>query len=82
MITEDHLKHWLGEIEYQVRGLLGEVSADKVIMDGINVGQNGESFVSFSYLREKGDKIRLMVDQIVWDMKNDNCLDITKLKMQ
>ncbi len=82
MITEDHLKHWLGEIEYQVNGILSEVKHEKVVMDGINVGKNGESFVSFGYLREKGNRIRLLLNNIVWDLDHDNCLDITKLKIQ
>ena len=82
MITEEHLKQWLKEIEYQVDGILSEVKSEKVIMDGINVGNNGESFVSFGYLREKGNRIRLLLNNIIWDMENDNCLHITKLKIQ
>jgi len=52
MITEEHLNHWLAEINYQLIGILNEVAEDKVKMKGINVGETGEAFVSFEYILE------------------------------
>ena len=71
MITEEHLKHWLHEIEYQLQGILNEINAEKVQMKGINVGKTGENFVSFEYLHEKASTIKSVLGSIEWDMKHD-----------
>lgn len=71
MITEDHLNQWLKEILYQLNGISGEINPDKVILKGINVGKNGEAFVSFQYLNEKQRTIRKLVHNITFDMEHD-----------
>jgi len=71
MITKEHLLHWLGEIQWQLNGIASELAENKVQMNGINVGKNGEAFVSFEYLREKADKIKLQLNNIEWDMNHD-----------
>jgi len=71
MITDEHLKHWIGEINWQLNGIVSEINADKVVMGGINVGKSGESWVSFEYLREKAGTIQGLLRQIQWDMEHD-----------
>ena len=70
MITEEHLKHWLREIQYQLTGIRNEVSKDKVgEVKGVEVPQQG--FVSFEYLQEKAETIRRTIGCIEDDIKND-----------
>ncbi len=71
MITEDHLNHWLNEINYQLQGILKEINPEKVQMKIINVGKTGESVVSFEYLLEKAITINQLLKLIVNDIKND-----------
>jgi len=72
MITKEHLKHWLGEMTWQVDAILKEVNVNKVVIDGINVGASGESWVSFEYLREKASKIKGLMNCIEWDIEHDD----------
>ena len=72
MITEEHLKHWISEIEWQLNGIRNEVAATKVKSDGVNVGEAGEAWVSFEYLQEKADSIRKLLICITWDMTHDS----------
>lgn len=71
LIRDDHLEHWLSEIESQIKSILTEVANNKVVMTGINVGSSGESYVSFEFLREKAETIRTLVKNIRWDEEND-----------
>jgi len=71
MITEEHLKHWLGEIHWQLNGIVQEIRAEKVQMGGINVGKNGEKFVSFEYLQEKAQKIERFLELIDEEIISD-----------
>jgi len=71
MITEEHLKQWLEEIEYQLQGILTEVAEARVEMKGINVGKNGEAWVSFEYLLEKATTIKGTIRCIRDDMVDD-----------
>jgi len=71
MITEEHLKHWLGEIHWQLNGILQEIRMEKVAMSGINVGEHGEKFVSFTYLNEKAMKIEKFLAHIESEIIND-----------
>lgn len=71
MITEEHLKHWLSEIQWQLNGILGEIKMEKVQMGGINVGKNGEKFVSFTYLNEKAMKIEKFLAHIESEIISD-----------
>ena len=71
MISEEHLKHWISEIEWQLNGIQNEIAATKVNMDGINVGKNGEAWVSFEYLQEKEATIRKLLNCITWDIAHD-----------
>jgi len=71
MITQEHLEHWLGEIHWQLNGILQEIRIDKVQMSGINVGKNGEQFVSFTYLLEKAEKIEKFLAHIESEIIND-----------
>ena len=71
MITEEHLQHWLNEINYQLNGILKEINHEKVQMDVINVGKTGESVVSFEYLQEKAKTIYQLLKTIKYDIEND-----------
>jgi len=71
MITEEHLKHWLGEIRWQLNGILKEIDMEKVQMNGINVGKTGEAFVSFTYLNEKAIKIEKFLELIDSEIISD-----------
>ena len=71
MITEEHLKHWIKEISWQLNGILSELNEDKVVLKGINVGKNGEAWVSFEYLMEKAEIIQGTLRCIIWDMEHD-----------
>jgi hypothetical protein len=68
MITEEHLKHWIGEIRYQLQGILNEVAVEKVGKGGIVV--DGK-FVSFDYILEKANKIEGNVKMIEEDVRLD-----------
>jgi len=70
MITEEHLKHWLEELQYQLTGIRNEVGKEKVgEVKGIEVPQQG--YVSFEYIREKAETIRRTISCIEDDIKND-----------
>ena len=71
MITQKHLEHWISEIIYQLNGMATEIAPNKVVMKGINVGLNGEAFVSFEYLQEKCHTIQGTLQCIKDDIKND-----------
>ncbi len=71
MITQEHLEHWLYEIQWQLNGILQEVDAKKVQMGGINVGKTGEKWVSFEYLQEKAQKIQKFLALIDEDIISD-----------
>ncbi len=71
MITQEHLEHWLTEIEYQLTGILNEVAKEKVQMKGINVGKTGESWVSFEYLLEKATTIKKTIHCVRDDIMRD-----------
>ena len=71
MITEEHLEHWLKEIEYQLQGILNEVAEARVEMKGINVGKTGEAWVSFEYLLEKATTIKGTIRCIHDDIMRD-----------
>ncbi len=70
MITQEHLEHWIEEINYQLTGILNEVGNDKVgDIKGVEVPQQG--YVSFEYLQEKAHTIQGTVRCIEDDIKND-----------
>jgi len=71
MITQEHLEHWLKEIEYHLTGILNEIAEEKVQMKGINVGKTGEKFVSFEYLLEKATTIKGTIRCIHDDIMRD-----------
>jgi len=71
MITQEHLEHWITELRYQLSGIINEVNPDKVVLKGINVGKNGEAFVSFEYIQEKAATIKGTIKCIEDDIKND-----------
>ena len=71
MITEEHLNYWISELKYSLNGIRKEISKEKVIMKGINVGKNGEAFVLFEYLQEKTFILAGTIRCIENDMKND-----------
>jgi len=71
MITQTHLEHWLYEIRWQLNGILKEIDAEKVQMGGINVGKNGEAWVSFEYLLEKAEKIQRFLELIDEEIISD-----------
>ena len=69
MITEEHLKHWLREIQYQLTGITQEIAESKIGKTK-NVLVNDQN-VSFEYLREKATTIRGTIQCIEEDIKND-----------
>jgi len=71
MIRQEHLEHWVREIEWQLNGIKKEVRPDKVLMTGINVGNTGENFVSFSYLQEKVEAITGILHCLKYDITQD-----------
>jgi len=71
LITQEHLEHWLEEIEYQLTGILNEIAEDKVQMKGINVGKTGEGYVSFEYLLEKATTIKGTIRCVRDDIRMD-----------
>jgi len=84
MITQKHLVHWLTEIQYQLNGITSEIDPQKVVLKLINVGNTGESVVSFEYLNEKKDTIRQMINNIIYDMEHDETdykVRFTKIKI-
>jgi len=71
MITQEHLEHWIKEIEWQLNGILNEVAEERVEMKGINVGKTGEAWVSFEYLLEKATTIKGTIRCIQDDIMRD-----------
>ena len=69
MITQEHLEHWIKEIEYARNGLKthllkeGFRGKDGIMVDG--------SHLSFDYLNEKINTIRGLLNCIEDDIKND-----------
>jgi len=69
MITEDHLKHWMHEIEWQLNGINTEINKKgykKLTGTILN-----KDYLSFEYLREKEGKIRALLKTIQWDVDHD-----------
>ncbi len=67
MITEDHLEHWLFEIEYCLNGIHTHLEKKGFKeMDGTML--NGDH-LSFTYLREKRDMIRNLLKQIRYEVQ-------------
>lgn len=71
MITQEHLEHWIKEINYQLTRILNEVAEEKVQMKGINVGRAGEAWVSFEYILEKATTIKGTLHCIEDDIMRD-----------
>lgn len=71
MITQEHLEHWIGEIEYQLNGILNEVAKERVEMKGISVGKTGQNYVSFEYILEKATTIKGTIRCINDDILRD-----------
>lgn len=69
MITEEHLRHWIGEINYQLNGLRNELNK-KEFKDTKIVRVNDQVF-SFEYGREKVETIAGTIKCIEDDIKND-----------
>ena len=69
MITEEHLKHWITELQYAMNGIHNELQKDGLKdCDGIMI--NG-SYFSFNYVKEKTDTIIRLLHCIEWDLRND-----------
>lgn len=69
MITEEHLKHWLSELQYQLNGIRNEIAEDKIGTTK-NVLVNDKN-VSFEYLREKADTLKGTIECIEYDILHD-----------
>ncbi len=69
MITEEHLEHWLGEITYQLTGILNELGRSEGVSKGINL--NDKLYISFEYLLEKANTIKGTIQCVRDDIKND-----------
>ena len=69
MIKEEHLQHWMNEIEYACNGMEIHLQKDGFKdMDGTMI--NG-SHLSFDYLNEKIETIRRLLGCITHDMVGD-----------
>jgi len=71
MITQEHLEHWIKEITWSLNGIRKEIAKDKVVVTGINVGKDGEAWVSFEYLQEKAEIIAGTLRCIEDDIQRD-----------
>ena len=70
MITEEHLNHWISEIEYYLNGIGKEVDRSKVGVSGVKLPNN--SYVSFEYLQEKVETLNGIIMCIQKDMMTDS----------
>ncbi len=70
MITEEHLKHWTGEILYALNGIQKEITKSGF---GPTTGEmiHGD-YLSLEYLREKESTIRRLLGCITWDIMKDS----------
>ncbi len=74
MITQEHLTHWLNEMNYQLTGLLNELNKKQYEkMNSIPI--NGTVF-SFEYAREKSGTIQRLISNIVYDSQHDEVPNI------
>ena len=74
MITQEHLEHWLNEIQWQLNGILKEIDPKKLeYKSGISIelADDKRCFVSFEYLQEKALTIQQLKKCIEDDIKND-----------
>jgi len=70
MITEEHLLHWLEEINYQLNGLRNELNKKEFAETKV-ITVNEQAF-SFEYAREKADMIlKYIQSTIPYDIKHD-----------
>ena len=60
MITQEHLEHWLSEIEYQLGGMSSKLQSE----------DRNENH-SLEYIQEKRDTIHKLIKTIKWDILND-----------
>lgn len=70
MITDEHLKHWISEIQYYLDGIDKEVNRSKVEVSGVKLPNN--SYVSFEYLQEKVETLNGIIRCIQKDMVTDS----------
>lgn len=68
MITQEHLEHWIQEINYQLQGILNEVAEERVQQKGIKLAK---TFVSFEYILEKATTIKGTIHCIEDDIMRD-----------
>ena len=69
MITEEHLRHWIQEINYQLTGVRNELN--KKEFQNLKVVTINEQAFSFEYAREKVGTITSTLKCIEDDIKND-----------
>jgi len=69
LITEEHLDHWLDEMQYQLKGILNELGRSEGVSKGIAL--NDKLYISFEYLIEKATTIQGIIRSIEDDKKND-----------
>jgi len=76
MITQEHLEHWIKEINWQLNGILNEVAESKLkgkkgIDIKISPQIDEDVYVSFEYILEKATTIWRTLHCIEDDIKND-----------
>ncbi len=69
MITQEHLEHWLKEIDWQLNGAIKELSK-KGYKEKNGLMIQGDYF-SLEYMREKINTIKKLKETIQWDMSHD-----------
>ena len=77
MITQEHLEHWIKEIQWQLNGLhkelnkKGYVNNKGLVVDG--------DFLSLEYLREKTEIAIKTLHCIEWDILHDELESIDQI---
>ncbi len=76
MITEEHLRHWIKELNYQLTGILNEVAESKLkgkkgIEIKVSPKIDEDVYVSFEYILEKATTIQGTIRCIEDDITND-----------
>lgn len=66
MITQEHLEHWITELNWALNGISNEVNKQKI--EGI---KTEEAYFSFNYVKEKTTILRGTIRCIEDDIKND-----------
>ena len=69
MISEEHLEHWLSEMEYALNGIRNELNKKSYAKEvGLMINTD---YLSLEYLREKEATLKRLIYDIKWDTEHD-----------